>query len=42
MGYVQPDHAKAGTAVLLEVRGKHHPAEIVKMPFHPHSYYRGQ
>ena len=42
MGYVPPAHAKVGTSVLLEVRGKQHPAQIVKMPFHPHSYYRGQ
>ncbi len=42
MGYVATAHAKAGSPVLLEVRGKHHPAEIVRMPFHPHSYYRGQ
>jgi aminomethyltransferase len=42
MGYVATAHAKVGTAVLLEVRGKQHKAEIVKMPFHPHSYFRGQ
>jgi aminomethyltransferase len=40
MGYVAPPHNKTGTAVRLEVRGKLHPAAIVKMPFAPHQYYR--
>jgi len=40
MGYVQPDHAKVGSPVLLEVRGKQHSAQVVKMPFVPHSYHR--
>lgn len=40
MGYVAPPHNKTGTAVQLEVRGKLHPAAIVKMPFAPHHYYR--
>jgi len=38
MGYVARAHAKAGTAVELEIRGKRHAAEIVKMPFVPHRY----
>jgi HlyD family secretion protein len=42
MGYVPPAHAKAGSPLLLEVRGKHHPAQVVKMPFVPHRYNRGQ
>jgi aminomethyltransferase len=42
MGYVATAHAKAGSPVLLEVRGKQHAATVLKMPFHPHSYYRGQ
>ena len=41
MGYVATAHAKAGTPVQLEVRGKLHPAQTVKMPFVPHRYYRG-
>jgi aminomethyltransferase len=40
MGYVTPANAKAGTTLQLEVRGKAHPAEVVKMPFVPHRYYR--
>ncbi len=42
MGYVPADHAKPGSPLLLEVRGKQHPAQVVKMPFVPHRYYRGQ
>lgn len=42
MGYVPPAHAKPGSPLLLEVRGKQHPAQVVKMPFVPHRYYRGQ
>ena len=40
MGYVAPPHNKTGTAVQLEVRGKLHPAAVVKMPFAPHNYFR--
>ncbi|MCA8929779.1 MAG: glycine cleavage system aminomethyltransferase GcvT [Alphaproteobacteria bacterium] len=42
MGYVPPAHARAGSPLLLEVRGKRHPAAVVKLPFVPHRYYRGQ
>lgn len=42
MGYVPPAHAKVGTPLLLAVRGKQHPAAVVKMPFVPHRFYRGQ
>ncbi|RJF86294.1 glycine cleavage system aminomethyltransferase GcvT [Oleomonas cavernae] len=38
MGYVEPAHAKAGTAVELLVRGQRLPAEIVTLPFTPHRY----
>ena len=40
MGYVATAYAKAGTPLLLEVRGKRHPAQTVKMPFVPHRYHR--
>ena len=33
MGYVAAEHAKAGTSVDLEIRGKRFAAEIVKKPF---------
>lgn len=33
MAYVPPAHAKPGTRVQVEIRGKAHPAEVVKMPF---------
>ncbi len=33
MGYVKTEHAKAGTTILVEVRGKYLTAEVVKMPF---------
>ena len=40
MGYVPPGHAKPGTPLQLEVRGKRHPAAVVKLPFVPHRYRR--
>ena len=40
MGYVAPPFNKVGTSLQLEVRGKLHPAQAVKMPFTPHHYYR--
>jgi len=39
MGYVAK--GKTGDAVDLMVRGQARPAQIVKVPFHPHRYYRG-
>ena len=41
MGYVARKFTKAGTDVQLIVRGKARPAKIAKLPFAPHSYYRG-
>ena len=41
MGYVARPFVKAGTPVNLIVRGKARPAQIVKLPFAPHRYYRG-
>ena len=41
MGYVARSHARAGSEINLIVRGKARPAKVVKMPFVPHSYYRG-
>ena len=38
MGYVDADHAAAGTPVLLTVRGRGLPAGVAKMPFVPHRY----
>lgn len=40
MGYVAADHAAAGTAVNLMIRGKSQPAEIVALPFVAHNYKR--
>lgn len=40
MGYVAREHAKAGAAVDLIVRGQARPASVVKLPFHPHRYFR--
>ena len=42
MGYVASEHANPGTRVEVMVRGKAFGAEIVKMPFIEHRYYRGQ
>jgi aminomethyltransferase len=41
MGYVAAEHAVAGTAVELMVRGTPRPARIVDLPFTPHRYFRG-
>jgi aminomethyltransferase len=41
MGYVARKFTKAGTPVQLIVRGKPRPATVVKLPFAPHNYYRG-
>ncbi len=41
MGYVARKFVKAGTPVQLIVRGKPRAAEVVKLPFAPHRYYRG-
>lgn len=40
MGYVTSDHAAAGTAVSLMVRGKAMPASVVKLPFVTPGYKR--
>ena len=42
MGYVDAAHAAVDTAVNLVVRGTPRPGRIRRMPFVPHSYYRGQ
>ncbi len=41
MAYVDAAHAKKGTALDIEVRGKRLPATVTPMPFVPHNYYRG-
>lgn len=38
MGYVDPAHARAGTALELIVRGQRLPAQVVTLPFTPHRY----
>ena len=40
MGYVKTALAKAGTALVIELRGKPVPAEVTKLPFVPHRYHR--
>ena len=40
MGYVSTSHAAIGTKVQLMVRGKPLPAQIMKMPFTPHRYFK--
>ncbi|MEL7232772.1 MAG: glycine cleavage T C-terminal barrel domain-containing protein, partial [Pseudomonadota bacterium] len=42
MGYLPKRHAKAGTQVNLIVRGKLHEATVVKLPFVPNRYFRGE
>lgn len=41
MGYVEAAFAKPETKIFLSVRGKSLPAEVVKMPFVPHNYFKG-
>jgi aminomethyltransferase len=40
MGYVEAAHAKAGTPVNFQVRGKALPGEVVALPFVPHQYFK--
>ena len=42
IGYVATAHAKVGTAVQVEVRGKVSGAVVTKMPFVPANYFKGQ
>lgn len=37
MAYVDPQYAQAGTEVIVDIRGKSHPATIVKLPFYTRS-----
>jgi aminomethyltransferase len=41
MGYVDTAHAAPSTEVALAVRGASHRAQIVKLPFVPHRYFKG-
>ena len=34
MAYVDPKHAQVGTEVIVDIRGKSHPATIVELPFY--------
>jgi aminomethyltransferase len=40
LGYVAAEHATPSTAVQLAIRGKPHPASVVRVPFVPHRYQR--
>jgi aminomethyltransferase len=40
MGYVETDSSKAGTEIMLNIRGKMQKAEVAKMPFVESRYYR--
>ena len=41
MGYVDKEFSKIDTKILLEVRGKKHPANICSLPFYKKSYVTG-
>ncbi|MHA1598347.1 MAG: glycine cleavage system aminomethyltransferase GcvT [Alphaproteobacteria bacterium] len=41
IGYVKTEFIKVDTPVDLMVRGKAHPARVVKMPFTEHHYFKG-
>ena len=40
MGYVENRLREPGTALVIELRGKPVPAEVMKLPFVPHRYHR--
>jgi len=40
MGYVTTAHARTGTELFGEVRGKRHPVTVADMPFRPSTYKR--
>ncbi|AOW06559.1 hypothetical protein B0I72DRAFT_133659 [Yarrowia lipolytica] len=40
MGYVNKPFNKSGTKLTLDIRNKKRPAEVVKMPFVPHKYFK--
>ena len=40
MGYVISPHAKVGTEINLDIRGKNAPAMVVALPFAPHRYFK--
>lgn len=42
MGYVAKDAACIGNEVNIIIREKNHAAQIVKLPFVPHHYYKGK
>ncbi len=41
MGYVPPEFAKPGTALEVDIRGKHLPAKVVPMPFYKRQQHQG-
>ncbi|MEO1658045.1 MAG: glycine cleavage system aminomethyltransferase GcvT [Pseudomonadota bacterium] len=41
MGYVPQSHADVGTEIMLDIRGKLHPARVAALPFVEPGYYRG-
>jgi aminomethyltransferase len=42
MGYVRSEDSKEGTKLTVAIRGQKYDAQVVKMPFVPHNYYRGK
>ena len=42
MGYVATEAAELGAEFSIEQRGRSLPACLVRMPFHPHNYYKAQ
>lgn len=40
MAFLKTEFSEQGTEVLLEIRGKQHPAKVAPMPFAPHRYKR--
>lgn len=41
MGYIETPYAKVDTSICVDVRGQLRNAVVTKLPFVPHTYYRG-
>ncbi len=42
MAFIESAYAEPGTELAVSVRDKLIPAGVVKLPFHPQRYYRGE
>ena len=42
MGYIDKDYKQPNTELLVDIRGRKKEAKVVKLPFVPQRYYRGE